>query len=189
MRMKDIPGQEGKYAITDDGRVWCHGYTMSVKSRWGFKVTKRWKPHWIATNSSKDGKWYISVAIGGKNRKGYKIHRLMAQAFIPNPKGLKEINHKNGIKTDNRLENLEWCTRKNNMKHARDNGFIPPAKKGADRPNAKLTWEQAEEIRREYSENRIPHRKLCLRYGVSFATVGDIVRNKRYIKKDALDGL
>jgi hypothetical protein len=57
---------------------------------------------------------YFVVGICGKQ---YKVHRLMALAFIDNPNDYKQINHINGIKTDNRIENLEWCTAKYNMIH------------------------------------------------------------------------
>lgn len=153
MRMKFIPGKDGEYSITDDGRVWCHGYTIKVKSRWGTWCEKTYKPHWVATNGSKDGKWYISVAIGKKHRKGYKIHRLMAQAFIPNPKNLPEVNHKNGDKTDNRLENLEWCTHQENIDHS---WVVSPHRKhkplkGTSNPNHKLSEVQVREIRKRHA--------------------------------------
>jgi hypothetical protein len=59
----------------------------------------------------------VRLSIGGFS-KTYFIHRLMAQHYIPNPGGKPYINHKNGIKTDNRIENLEWVTHSENMKHA-----------------------------------------------------------------------
>lgn len=60
---------------------------------------------------------YLMVRFTSKG-KYYPVHRLVALAFIPNPKNLPQINHKNGIKHDNRVDNLEWCTISENAKHA-----------------------------------------------------------------------
>lgn len=67
---------------------------------------------------------YHRVSLGFGNRKDYYIHRIVASAFIPNPGNLPMINHKNGIKNDNRVDNLEWCTAKQNINHAIDTGLL-----------------------------------------------------------------
>lgn len=91
---KEIPGLPGYYQVSDKGRV--------ATLKHGFRV---YRPEKTKTG-------YYQVCI---ERKRYKIHRLVAMAFIPNPNGLPQINHKNEIKTDNRAENLEWCTAKYNI--------------------------------------------------------------------------
>ena len=69
------------------------------------------------------------------NNKTYKIHRLVAKAFIENPKNKAEVNHKDGDKHNNNVDNLEWVTREENMQHAFMNGMIPRQKfYGKDNP-------------------------------------------------------
>lgn len=97
--MKDIEGYEGLYAITSCGKVWSYKSKKFLKARY-----------------DKDG--YISVALrkDGKT-KYFFVHRLVAMAYIPNPNNLPEVNHKNEIKSDNNINNLEWCTRKYNANY------------------------------------------------------------------------
>lgn len=97
---KDIPGYAGLYQVSNTGRV------KSFKNQYGHGVR--------ILNGEKTKSGYIQVSL---NKKRYKIHRLVALAFIPNPDGLPQINHKNEIRTDNRVENLEWCTGKYNVNY------------------------------------------------------------------------
>ena len=95
--MKDIKGYEGLYAITSCGKVW------SYKSQKFLKPTK-----------GTCGYLQIVLHKNGE-RKTCLIHRLVAEAYIPNPENKTDVNHKNEIKTDNYVNNLEWTTHKENM--------------------------------------------------------------------------
>lgn len=111
---KDIEGYEGKYQVSSLGRVRRLAYTFKRRNKWG-----------VCDNVISSGmmslrnvKGYLSVKLRDETkRKHYQVHRLVAAAFIPNPDGLPEVNHKNEDKTDNRVENLEWCTRKYNTNY------------------------------------------------------------------------
>ncbi len=82
-----------------------------------YKLTKN---RGTNTKSKNVTDWYLSVKIG---KKSYSVHRLVAMAWIPNPYNKKEVNHINGVKSDNRVDNLEWATRNENMSHAKNNGL------------------------------------------------------------------
>jgi len=66
---------------------------------------------------------HLGRVNGVQKKQYYKVHRMVAETFIPNPNNLPQVNHKNGIKSDNRVENLEWCDTSHNMQHAYDTGL------------------------------------------------------------------
>lgn len=175
--MKDIPGFEGRYAVTRDGKVWSYPRIAMIKNGKRYGVIK--DGHWIKEfdHYKGYGQYFLSCGKRG-SRKTISTHQIVARTYIPNPKGLKEINHKNSIKRDNRVENLEWCTRLENMHHAYDQGLIPPSPCGEKHANAKLTWKQVREIRKNYIKGVTPQRAIAKLYGVDQRLIWAIVNGK-----------
>lgn len=119
-KWQDIPGYNGLYQISSLLRI------RSVP-----KKNRRFRWHIKQLLLLKTGYPYISMTINGKHY-NKMVHRLVAITFIPNPENKPEVNHINGVKTDYRIENLEWCTRKENVQHALRTGLsgvhkLPPS--------------------------------------------------------------
>ncbi|RLI49845.1 MAG: hypothetical protein DRP09_20390 [Candidatus Thorarchaeota archaeon] len=108
-------------------------------------------------------------------RSTHYVHRLVAEKFIPNPQGLGDINHKNGDKQDNRVENLEWCSRSHNLKHAIRTG-LKKYKEGRISTRRTLTNEQASFIKR----SKLGCTTLAKNMGISKRVILDIRHNKTY---------
>ena len=126
------------------------------------------------------GDGYLQINICNNNKvKAIPVHRLVAETFIPNPQKKIDVNHKNGIKSDNRVQNLEWNTRKENMKHAFSIGLLNPST-GKDNGNSKLIEEQVLEIRELYKIKKYNQTKLGKMYCVNQMIISLIVNKKTW---------
>ena len=105
---KEIAGYEGLYEVSNLGNV----RRVAGKGCKETRVLKPWK--------TKDGYMSVNLCKDG-NRKDYLVHRLVAQAFIPNPDNLPEVNHIDENKENNQVNNLEWCDHKQNCNHGTRN--------------------------------------------------------------------
>lgn len=127
----------------------------------------------------KDRRGYFHVKLynGFGECKSLTTHRIVALTFIDNPEGLIEVNHIDHNKHNNHVDNLEWITRSDNIKHSyihRD----PKTYKGSGNKNAKLTEEQVKNIRKEYKNNKITYKELAYKNNVGVTLIGYIVNNK-----------
>lgn len=110
---KDVQGFEGRYQVSNMGRV-------RSLDRWTLNDHPRFVKGMMLKLSPNKGKGYLRVSLsdGHRNCKHYEVHRLVALHFVPGYKQGLVVNHKNEVKTDNRAENLEWCTYQYNLNYS-----------------------------------------------------------------------
>jgi hypothetical protein len=178
--MKAIKDHDG-YFVDEDGRVFCN---LGKGNRRNGKTIE---PYELTPRPTKNG--YLRICARNSatgKRDDLYVHRLVSESFIANPDNLPEVNHKRGNKADNRVSELEWSTRPDNLQHAIDTGLRK--QKGADNWMASLTWDQVREIREQYRPRDTEYggRALAERYGVTPSTICNVLKNKTW--KDGYRG-
>lgn len=162
-----IDGWEG-YEVSNHGRVRC------FKPR-GYNRPRLSIPHVKTTHLSVWGYPEVRLHSGDKTRK-FRVHRLVAEAFIPNPHLLPEVNHKDGNKQNNCVGNLEWITRSQNMSHAYEKG-LASRMRGERNGHVKLTRQDIVSIKRKWSTGKHLQKDLAHQYGVARTTISAVVNN------------
>jgi hypothetical protein len=181
---KPIRGYEGLYEVSNMGRVKSldqvsyrsNGITMCYIRQKGRLLKGR-------LVGSKKKKQYLGVLLcrNGK-QENKKIHRLVAEAFIPNPNNYPQIDHIDGNKTNNTVSNLEWVTNEENMRRSWEKGLRSYC--GENSPRAKLTQSEVDEIRNTYvpGVRGFGRKSLAKKYHVSENAIKAITEGRTWIR-------
>lgn len=158
LKIEDYPD----YYISDNGDV------VSYKNGSKVYLTK-----------CKDNYGYYVVALFNKyGRKTKKVHRLVALAFVSNPQNKETVNHINGIKTDNRVLNLEWSTSKENTEHANNTGLTNI--KGENHVNSVTNEKTVLALRKKRKEDGTTYINLAKEFNLTVSTVADILKRRTW---------
>jgi len=162
-----VPGYEGRYEVSDQGRVRSFLFSKTGKlmkldiSNTGYpRVHFQFKQTWF-------------------------VHRLVATVFLPNPLNLPVVNHRDGIKINSAVWNLEWATYSDNMRHSWKfletyKNRVAKSPRGSANHNAKLTETQVLEIRAIYERGEMGSWRLAKRYGISVAGMKSLLKRRTW---------
>lgn len=163
---KEIEGYEGLYEVSNLGRVRSLDRVKLITTRWG-STTKRFRKGRIL-KPQLDGRGnYLHVCLGRGITK--QVHRLVANAFIPNINNYPQINHKDEDKTNNCVDNLEWCTAHYNNTYGSRVGM----KSGEKHHNAKLSKDDVINIKTRITNGEL-QKDLAREYGMSTSQISAI---------------
>ena len=156
MTRKDVPGYEGRYAVDLEGNIY------SYRSGRNLKPQKQWAG-------------YRLVCLG--RGRTVAVHRVVAKTWLEQSSDTHQVNHKNGIKHDNRVANLEWVTGSENANHAIRTG-LRRIRQGEETSGAKLSTNKVANIRHLHASG-FTQVALAKMYGVTQSNISRIVNNNR----------
>jgi hypothetical protein len=162
---KEVKDYEGIYEVSNLGRIKSLSRYIFKRDMPFLLKEKILKPYINNFN-------YSRIHLHNKKSKSFYLHRIVGEAFLPNYENKPQINHIDSNKQNNRIENLEWCTPKENIFHYVNIGN--GCKKGISNNNAKLTNKCVLEIR----DSTLKQIELAKIYNVSTATISDIINYK-----------
>ena len=148
--------RDSNYYVTECGRVTATKATAYLKHQIGW------------------GGYYQVTLYLNKKAVRFYIHRIIAELYVENPNNYPCVNHIDGDKLNNSIENLEWCTMSQNTRHAISTGLFQAAR-GEKQHTSKLTEKQVLRIRKLYQDRKMTQKELGKKYKVNPSTISDII--------------
>ncbi len=160
--------------------IWkeINGYEDYLISNIGNVISKKKIKHLLLTKCKDNYGYYVVALFSNNKRKTLKVHRLVALNFIDNPYDKETVNHINGIKTDNRVENLEWCTSAENTYHANKTGLTNI--KGENHIKSVTNEKTVVKLRERYKNSNLNYRQIGEEFSLNQSTVRDIVKRRTW---------
>lgn len=172
-----------RYYATDDGFLYTKDFSYEVCNQFG--PTGKYihiKERRLKGSRNNCGYWQVNV-----NRRYLCLHKIIAEVFVPNPHNYTEVNHIDGNKDNNSAENLEWCTRSHNIRHAYSTG-LNPIRYGKDSTSAKYDESVIKGVYLDILEGKLSQESIGRKWGMPQITVSNI-KTKRTWRRltDSLD--
>jgi len=171
---KDIEGYDGYYKVSNEGNV--KSLDRIVLGNRGSKCRRVGRP--MKLRVEKNGYVRVALSSDGKNIK-FSVHRLVGIAFLDNKKGLPEINHIDGNKENNNVENLEWCSSRDNQLHAFASG-LQRKRLGSELHQTKITEDNVRDIRNMWGSGKHKQYEIAKKYNLHPQYVSLVIHRKRW---------